>query len=148
ENKMDNEKISIWISEYISYEEQKLLFIPSNDNRVKFLSDFEISTDDFFDYDHTIILYGIFEGKPTNLNKVKGIIKDYPQILDCWDEIENKLKENKIKKINYLLAVPDFEYSSKITRSDKLIFVGNFQYTQDFSSILEFLPEHLKNKLK
>ncbi|WP_066081510.1 immunity 22 family protein [Bergeriella denitrificans] len=145
---MDNEKISIWISEYISYEEQKLLFIPSNDNRVKFLSDFEISTDDFFDYDHTIILYGIFEGKPTNLNKVKGIIKDYPQILDCWDEIENKLKENKIKKINYLLAVPDFEYSSKITRSDKLIFVGNFQYTQDFSSILEFLPEHLKNKLK
>ncbi|WP_424407769.1 hypothetical protein [Pasteurella sp. PK-2025] len=146
---MDNEKISIWVSGNISYEEQQLLFVPNNSNEVKFLNDFKISTNEFFDYDHIAILYGQFEGKPTPLNKAKRIVKDFLQISDgCWDEIEKKLKEHKIKKINYLLAVPDFEYSSKITKSDKLIFVGNFQYAQDFSSILEFLPEHLRSKLE
>lgn len=145
---MDNEKISIWVSENISYEEQELLFVPNDDNEVKFLNDFKISTNEFFDYDHIAILYGQFGGKPTPLNKAKHIIKDFLQISDkCWNEIEKKLNANQIKKINYLLAVPDFEYSVNITKADKLIFLGTFEILEDFNSILEFLPEHIRDKL-
>lgn len=145
---MNNEKISIWVSENISYNEQKLLFVPNNANEVKFLNDFKISTDEFFDYDHIVILYGQFEGKPVPLNKAKHIIKDFLQISeDCWNEIEKKLNYHQIKRINYLLAVPNFEYSSNITKADKLVFLGTFEIAEDFSSILEFLPEHIREKL-
>ena len=141
---MKKEKISIWVSENISHDKVKLLFL---DN--KFFRDFKISLEDtFFDEEHMIILYPEFGEKPKSINTMKNIVKPYPGLFNCWNDIYNKMKEIGIKKIHYLLAVPDFEYTQKIMRVDELIFIGNFEYAQNFSSILEFLPEHLRNKLE
>ncbi|WP_273802607.1 hypothetical protein [Proteus vulgaris] len=49
----------------------------------------------------------------------------------------------KIDKINFVLAVPDFNYKGKIKSVDKIIFVDNFKYKETMDDVLEYFTKGL-----
>ncbi len=62
-------------------------------------------------------------------------------VSDFWPQVEKKLRKMKIDKINFVLAVPDFNYRGKIKLVDKIIFVGNFKYKETMDDVLEYFTK-------
>lgn len=132
--------IAVWIAESISEKEIKDLFIINN-NDIKLKIDFKIDDNsDLFDDEHLIILsieeLG-YTGKKTDEIGNNELVSDF------WPQVEKKLRKMKIDKINFVLAVPDFNYKGKIKSVDKIIFVDNFKYKETMDDILEYFTKGL-----
>ncbi|NBM55416.1 hypothetical protein GWI68_11635 [Proteus sp. G2669] len=132
--------IAVWIAESISEKEIKDLFIIHN-NDIKLKIDFKIDDNsDLFDDEHQIIL-SIEELGYTG--KKIDEIGNNELISDFWPQVEKKLRKMKIDKINFVLAVPDFNYKGKIKSVDKIIFVDNFKYKETMDDVLEYFTKGL-----
>lgn len=132
--------IAVWIAESISEKEIKDLFIINN-NDIKLKIDFKIDDNsDLFDDEHLIILsieeLG-YTGKKTDEIGNNELVSDF------WPQVEKKLRKMKIDKINFVLAVPDFNYKGKIKSVDKIIFVDNFKYKETMDDVLEYFTKGL-----
>lgn len=132
--------IAVWIAESISEKEIKDLFIINN-NDIKLKIDFKIDDNsDLFDDEHLIILsieeLG-YTGKKTDEIGNNELVSDF------WPQVEKKLRKIKIDKINFVLAVPDFNYKGKIKSVDKIIFVDNFKYKETMDDVLEYFTKGL-----
>lgn len=136
----ENTTIAVWIAESISEKEIKDLFIINN-NDIKLKIDFKIDDNsDLFDDEHLIILsieeLG-YTGKKTDEIGNNELVSDF------WPQVEKKLRKMKIDKINFVLAVPDFNYKGKIKSVDKIIFVDNFKYKETMDDVLEYFTKGL-----
>lgn len=134
----ENTTIAVWIAESISEKEIKDLFIINN-NDIKLKIDFKIDDNsDLFDDEHLIILsieeLG-YTGKKTDEIGNNELVSDF------WPQVEKKLRKMKIDKINFVLAVPDFNYKGKIKSVDKIIFVDNFKYKETMDDVLEYFTK-------
>lgn len=131
---------AVWVAESISEKEIKNLFIINN-NEIKLKMDFKIDdSSDFFDDEHLIILSTEeldYTGKKIDEIGNNELVSDF------WPQVEKKLRKMKIDKINFVLAVPDFNYRGKIKSVDKIIFVGNFKYKETSGDVLKYFTKGL-----
>lgn len=130
--------IAVWVAESISNKKIKDLFKISN-NDIKLKIDFKIDNgSDFFDDEHLIILSTEeldYTGKKIDEIGNNELVSDF------WPQVEKKLRKMKIDKINFVLAVSDFNYRGKIKLVDKIIFVGNFKYKETMDDVLEYFTK-------
>jgi hypothetical protein len=129
------EQYAVWCSTSTDYTSILNSFVNTNKG-CKFERDFNLENS-FIDYDHAVVIwYGKEQGELGEISK-----EDNPVLDSGFDFITQpvaiKLKENKIDKISYLFAIPDFEYDLDIKTNDLFFFVGNIECERKNSSWLD-----------
>ncbi|MDE1496969.1 hypothetical protein KKJ25_19060 [Xenorhabdus bovienii] len=126
---------AVWCSTSMDYTSILNNFV-NTDKGCKFERDFKLENS-FIDYDHAIVIwYGKEQGELGEVSREENPILE-PNFDFIIHPASIKLKENKIDKISYLFAIPDFEYDLDIKKNDLFFFVGNIECERENSSWLD-----------
>jgi hypothetical protein len=113
--------VSIWIGEFQSEEKFNNYLNENYDDKgeisCKFWNDFEI---DFIDNQFQEVVY--FNEK---------LKLELLQEASYFSSFKDTLKNNNFENNNTIILAYDFEYAGKITKKNKLKFLGNFAYIKD-----------------